>query len=521
MIPQTILYGSRALQCAAPSLLAALEMRAQEPGPWLTFYDGSRAEPYSGAALAARARQWSEVFVEAEIPFGSRVGIWHPNSPDFVASFFGAMGAGLVPVPLPWPVLESNLTQALHRLEPVIRCARIECVAAPARAAIEGSPLRWPFPHSAAGPVANRFPNPPAPSDTAFIQFTSGSTGQPRGAVISQHAALYNAQALVAGLGLCPSDIGVSWVPFFHDMGLIGVLLASLAGGFQVHVLRPSAFLLHPWHWLELASAVKATLTVGPDFGYALATRRSGDRAFSLASLTCAITGSEPIHESTLNAFSKRFAVSGFRRQSFVGAYGLAENTLGVSVGAAAVTGSSDRHGRSIPSVGTPLPGMTVAIEAVTNEIYVRSPSMMSGYFEAPEETARTLVDGWLRTGDLGVIADGTLQITGREKELVIRAGRKFHPSEIEQLVAHAVDAPPNGVFAFERVSGARDELVLVVEQRRVDVNADGTRLQVLIADALGLRIDRVEWVAAGRLPRTTSGKLRRSACAQEFGSAR
>jgi len=490
---------------AASTLLELLELRAEQDRPWLVFHHGHRTESFTVRDLLARAWVWSAGF---ETAVGRRVGIWHPNSPDFVAAFFGALGAGAIPVPLPWPVLEGDLTGPFEKLAPVIRRADLFAIAAPARTrAIEGP--NWVTPRAAHG-----FTHRPSAEDPAFIQFTSGSTGIPRGAVISQRAAVYNATALVHGLGLGPHDVGVSWIPFFHDMGLVGVLLASLVGGFTTHILRPSEFLLHPWTWLDLIGSVNATLTVAPDFGYAFAARRCREGKHQLGSLRCALTGSEPIHLSTLTAFCDRFAPGGFKPEAFVGAYGLAENTLGVCVGPALQPLYRDAHGHGLPGVGTPLPGMEIALHGPLGEICVRSPSLMTGYFDAPEETAAVLQDGWLHTGDLGVVEQGRLYVTGREKELVIKAGQKFHPSQIEQLVAGTVDAPPNGVAAFN----AADQLVLVIEQRRAIDPTDTARVRALIVERLGVRVDRVEWVAAGTLPRTTSGKLRRSACAEQFG---
>jgi len=500
---RALLKGGTPVPVEAATLLELLELRAGSRGPWLVFHHGHRVEAYSADDVLRRAWMWGAGM--RGLP-GARVGIWHPNSLDFVASFFGALGAGATPVPIAWPVLEGDLAGALERLDPVLARGELKAIAAPARTLLIAKGPGWVTPRAAHG-----FDGPRPTADApAFIQFTSGSTGLPRGAVISQRAAVYNATALVKGLGLGPHDVGVSWVPFFHDMGLVGVMLASLVGGFTTHVLRPSEFLLHPWTWLDLIDSAQATLTVAPDFGYGFAVRRCRERNPHLSSLRCALTGSEPIHASTLTAFCDRFAPGGFHPEAFVGAYGLAENTLGVTVGPAL-------SGHRLPSVGAPLAGMDVALDGPSSEICVRSPSLMTGYFEAPEETARALDGGWLRTGDLGRIEDGQLFVIGREKEVVIKAGQKFHPSQIEQLVATNVDAPPNGVAAF---NNAADELVLVIEQRRAIDPVDTARVRALIVDRLGVRVDRVEWVPAGSLPRTTSGKLRRSACAEQFGGA-
>lgn len=510
MAPTPVLSGGPPIAPCARSLLHALEQRAARDEPWLVFHHGSTVESFSAAQILQRAQGWTQGFAAAGVGRWQRVGIWQPNSVDFVAAFFGALGVGAVPVPLAWPVMEGNFEAALGHLEPIRARARIRFVAAPERAQVATVGVDWVSPRDAHQGWIHR----PGAEDTAFLQFTSGSTGQPRGVVISHLAALHNAHALVAGLGLTPADIGVAWIPFFHDMGLIGVLLASLVGGFSVHVLRPGEFLLHPWRWLELIGEAGASLTVGPDFGYAFAARRCGTRRFSLGSLRCALSGSEPIHLATLEAFEARFGPDGFRPEAFVGAYGLAENTLGVSVGPAHGRLYRDPRGRLTPTVGTPLPGVEIALDGPDGEICVRSQCLMKGYFEASEESKRALVDGWLRTGDLGVVEGGKLFITGREKDLVIKAGAKFHPSEIEQLVAGSLDAPPNGVAAFNDA----DQLVLVIEQRRIEPAPDSSRVRALIVERLGVRVDRVRWVPAGSLPRTSSGKLRRTACAEMFG---
>ncbi len=491
------------------TLLDALERRANGQRPWLVFHQGPSVQHVSAGDALERGQQWATAFIDAGVAPGQCVGIWQPNAPDFVAAFFGALLAGATPVPLAWPVIDSNVGATLERLRPILDRAHVRCISAPVDAGQPNDPARsWPL-----RAMHRTAPHQPTlgPEQPAFIQFTSGSTGLPRGAVISHAAALSNATALVAGLGLTPDDVAVSWVPFFHDMGLIGVLLSSLVGGFEVHVLRPSAFLLHPWHWLELVTQVRATLTVAPDFGYAFAARRCGARSFSLETLRCALTGSEPIQRSTLDAFTGRFGRDGFRPEAFVGAYGLAENTLGVSAGPALARTFVDPHGRRLPSVGQPLPGVEVRVER-SGEICVRSPSLFTGYFEDDDGTAGALKDGWLHTGDLGVIDRGHLFIVGREKDLIIKNGSKFHPAQFEELVAKTVDAPPNGVVAF---NDDEQHLVVAIEQRRASFATDSTSVRSLIAEHFGVRVDRVEWVPAGTLPHPASGKLRRHACAE------
>ena len=354
------------------------------------------------------------------------------------------------------------------------------------------------------------------------MQFTSGSTGDPRGAVISQRAALGSARSMASALELGPDDIGVSWLPFFHDMGLVGVLLTSLVARFPVHVLRPGDFLMRPRRWLDLVSTERATLTVGPNFAWELLVRRVAPDGLDLSSLRCALNGSEPIHRTTLDGFSAKFASAGFKRSAFLCVYGLAEATLGVAFSRPdAPRPDLEVAGRAVPSVGAVVPGVELCVadaegnlrrEGEEGELCVRGPTVMDCYFEHPDATAATMRGDWLRTGDLGVVQDGVVYVTGREKELVIQAGRKFHPYDIERVVAAMVEATPNGVAAVSRPDAQQgsEGLVVVIELRRQSGAIDPMLIKGELLRVLGVRADVIEFVAAGTLPRTTSGKVKR-----------
>jgi acyl-CoA synthetase (AMP-forming)/AMP-acid ligase II len=340
---------------------------------------------------------------------------------------------------------------------------------------------------------------------------------------------------MAEALDLGRSDVGVSWLPFFHDMGLVGVLLSSLAARFSVHILRPSEFLFRPRRWLEVLSAARATITAGPNFGYELVTRRVRETTgLDLSSVRHALNGSEPVHRQTMSAFSLRFAEVGFRAEAFRPAYGLAENTLGVSFASAADPDLRWRE-RLLTSVGRPIRGVQVRVAGPTGEelpadvegeIQVAGETVMSGYFAAPEATAEVFSSGWLRTGDLGIRSQGLLYVTGRLKELVIKAGQKFHPYDIERIVGDVLDVTPNGVAAFSRPSASlgTEELVVLAELRRQPVTDEHAillqRIRGRLLEDLGVRLDRLALVSAGVLPRTTSGKLRRAECAERFGAA-
>jgi acyl-CoA synthetase (AMP-forming)/AMP-acid ligase II len=522
------LRGSPELTVAAPSLAAALEARARLGGPWLTFHKG-KEPPVALDAQAALtlARGWSVALAEHGVGPGTRVGVLLPNAPDYIGAFFGAALLGAAAVPVPWPVMEGAPERTLADSAHLLDRARLTALATtPAMAT-----AAWPVPvvtGPALGPPRRA---PDQPLEAAFIQFTSGSTGRPRGAVLSHRAALSSATAMAAALEVTPGDVGVSWIPFFHDMGLVGVVLCSLVGGFQVHVLRPAEFLLRPSRWTELLSLTGATITVGPNFGFDLSARRGGTTAgLHLGSLRLALNGSEPIHRATLSSVERAWGPGGYPARAMSPVYGLAEATLGVCFGLGEGRGPDlTWQGREVVCVGRPLAGMEVKLlrdgagvpEGEEAEVCVRGPSLMSGYFEDPEATAAALRDGWLHTGDLGVVRDGRLHVTGREKELIIKSGRKFHPYDIERVVSETVETTPNGVAAFSLPEGPQgtEELVVVVELRRVGADPEAEQhIRAGLMDRLGVRADRVTLLPAGSLPRTTSGKVRRGECVARFG---
>lgn len=509
------------------SIAGALLAAARSDAVWLTFHGGSGAQPLSFAGAFSLAGRWARSLREGGVRPGDRVAILQPNGPGFVGAFFGAQLAGATAVPLPWPVVAAAGQHNHAALLALIRTADAAAIAAPADfEAARGFGL----PVVAAPALAPDACSTEAdPAQASFIQFTSGTTDAPRGAVISQSAAVASAWAMGLALGLDERDVGVSWLPLFHDMGLVGVLLCSLIFRFQIHLMSPAEFLLRPWRWLELLAEARATLTVAPNFGYELAVRRAGPaKHLDLSRLRHALDGSEPVHRATLDGFERRFVLP---KGTVRPVYGLAENTLGVCFGDGAAADLA-WEGRAVPSVGRPLPGTfvstrlengAVAPEGTVGEIAVRGPGLMTGYFRAPAATAAALRGGWLYTGDLGVVQGGRLHVTGREKDLVIKNGRKFHPYDIERIVAAAVDAPPSGVVAFSIPNprtGTEDLVVVAELRRRTDEAALLRLVRGRLLEELGVRPERLRLVGPGALPRTTSGKLRRRACAALFGAA-
>jgi acyl-CoA synthetase (AMP-forming)/AMP-acid ligase II len=503
---------------AHPSLLGWLRAHEGDERPWLVFEQAT----VRFCDAAPLARRWAKALADAGVTAGDRVAIFFPNSPDFVGAFFGTQWLGATAVPVPWPAtsLAADLPPGAKLL---LETCRAKVVCGPERVAGHGWEVR-------STPADVEWSGAPVEGPAAFIQFSSGSTGRPRGAVIGPRAAALSALAMAEGLALTRDDVGVSWLPFFHDMGLVGVMLSSLAAGFPVHVLQPGEFLLRPSRWLELCSKARATMTVAPNFAYELVLRRvRAPKDLELSALRSMLNGSEPVHRATIERFEAAFAPFGLRKGAVLPVYGLAENVLGVTFQAqGAPDADLPLDGRAVPSVGTPLRGLEVAVrdeagaiveEGVEGEVTVKGPTLMSGYFDDAESTAKALRDGWLHTGDRGVLRGGRLHLTGREKELIIKMGRKFHPADIERIVAEVADPPPNGVVAFSVDDAATNQeaLVVVVEQRRASETGLVDRIRGKVSAELGVMVDRVELVGAGALPRTTSGKLRRKECTARF----
>ena len=377
----------------------------------------------------------------------------------------------------------------------------------------------------------------------ALIQLTSGSTGHPRGVVLSHRAVLANLTAISFALPAGDDAREVTWLPLHHDMGLVGGLLYPLFNGFPVNVLSPLAFRTDPFLWLQTMSDVKATCTPAPPSAYAIATRmarKAEAHDLDLSALRCAMVGAEPIAPHVLRDFSGAFAPCGFRPQAFFPVYGLAEATVAVTFPHVLAETHVDRvdrtalerEGRAPPAgdgldaielvgVGRPLPGTELRIvrdgaavgDRVEGELHVRSPSLMDGYYGEPDATAEAIPDGWLATGDLGYIAGGSLFVTGRLKDLIIKGGHNLMPAPIEEI-AGAVDGVRAGCVAAVGVASASrgTERVVVVAETKVAAD-EHPQLARRVREALRLRgiaVDEVVLVEPGAIPRTTSGKVRR-----------
>ncbi|OKI46062.1 fatty acyl-AMP ligase [Micromonospora sp. CB01531] len=505
---------------------------------------------------------------------GDRAILVYPPSLDFIEAFLGCLAAGVIPVPV-YPPNPFKLKKDLAGFASITADAgargaltttgydRSRSVGAVTTLISKDTP-RWPaLPwhrtdrlRDPAGPVV--WHEPARLDQPAFLQYTSGSTATPRGVIISHGNLAHELAANATDLGLGPHVRGVFWVPQYHDLGLISVILSTIAGNAQTTLMSPLTFLQNPAVWFDVMARVRATHTAAPNFAYELAVRRTTpeQRArWDLRSLRTVMSAAEPIRQSTMDSFFAAFAGTGLTRDAFFPAYGLAEHTVSVSMGGSSVlrldtaalesgrvVESSD--GVSIFGCGrVTKPAAVVRIvdpasripcePGEVGEVWVDSPTKGLGYWGMAEQSYETFQArlaggyddgrGYLRTGDLGFFHDSELFITGRSKDMIIVRGRNLYPVDIEDSVrdCHPL-IRPGGVAAFGADIEGSEQLVLFVEARRdrpsaaeADEIVQAVRRRVYAEFQLGCHA--VVLGRAGTVRKTTSGKVRRLACRQAY----
>jgi 1-acyl-sn-glycerol-3-phosphate acyltransferase len=387
-------------------------------------------------------------------------------------------------------------------------------------------------------------------SDIAFIQYTSGSTGQPKGVALTHTNLLANIRAMAGAIDATPRDVFVSWLPLYHDMGLIGAWLAPLYVGFPLVVMSPLAFLSKPLRWLQAMHRWRGTLSAGPNFAYELCLKRIDDAALAgldLSAWRLAFNGAEAVSPDTVRRFAERFAVCGLRPEAVAPVYGLAEASVGLLFPPLGRVAPVDviarepfsRERRALPAApddagalrfvacGRPLPGHAVRIldeagldvgERIEGRLEFQGPSATRGYFRNPEQTAKLLHDGWLDSGDRAYRADGDIYITGRVKDIVIRGGRNLYPQELEEAVGQ-VEGVRKGcvaVFGSPEPATGTERLVVLAEVRPAADDARTTLRDAVsraVIDAIGEPPDEIVLAPPHTVLKTSSGKVRRSAC--------
>ncbi len=535
------------------------------------FYSGrgKLTHTLSYTDLREQAQRLARRLNGLALPRGSRMALVADTTPDFLRFFFACQYAGLIPVPLPISLHLGGHEAYVTQLRRLIQNCQASLAMAPegfepfleeASSGLNLALVGGPEVFASLDETQNSL-CPLASHELAYIQYTSGSTRWPRGVEVTQAAVMTNLSGIIRnGLQVRSGDRCVSWLPFYHDMGLVGFVLGPIASQLSVDYLSTRDFAMRPRSWLSLMTKSRATISFSPSFGYELCVRRLGEDAkeqYDLSTWRIAGVGAETIRADSLLRFAKALKPNGFTAQSFVACYGMAECSLAItfaplSKGLAVdrVDGdwlSDKQEARPLPTsltktdlqetrcskfvnCGTPLPGYEVQIrnpdghvlgERESGTIFVRGASIMRGYFNDPKLTSEVLSsEGWLNTGDIGYWINNSLVVIGRSKDLIIINGRNIWPQDLEFLAEQQSEIRPGDSSAFSVSDPDREELAIMViqcresneEKREQLVN----RLRSLVFSELSIPC-HIELIPPRTLPRTSSGKLSRSRAKADF----
>jgi acyl-CoA synthetase (AMP-forming)/AMP-acid ligase II len=575
------------------TLVEILRWRAQQQPDQRTYTylsDGeSEGDHLTYAALDCRARSIGAL-LQSYRARGERALLLHPAGLEFIAAFFGCLYAGVIAVPLPPPNL-AQPQRTLPRLRAIIRDAQPSVVLTTSAilANTEGlftqapelQKMRWLATDTVTASLAQEWRDPAVTSNTlALLQYTSGSTAEPKGVMICHGNLLHNSSYINRLLALIPNSITVTWLPAFHDMGLTNGIIQPVYKGRPCYLIPAVSFVMRPIRWLQAISRYQATISGGPNFAYELCARRitpAERETLDLSSWDVAYNGAEPVRADTMKRFAATFASCGFRPSAFHPCYGLAETTLLVSGGSLRdemvrtvqtaaleqnrVVDACAHHEnvRTLVGSGHALhdtriviahpESLTACVPDEVGEIWVSGPSVTKGYWNRPEETERacraylkdTGEGPFLRTGDLGFMKDGELFVTGRLKDLIIISGRNLYPQDIELTVEQSHPAiRPTCCAAFSVDATGEEHLIVVAEiepqyqpaartppdgeaharpngRLPLDVEAVVRAIRRAVAEEHDARVHTVVLLRAGRIPKTTSGKVQRHACQTSF----
>ncbi len=516
---------------------------------------------YEGACQAAAGLQ------QHGLQPGETVAIMLPTSHSYFFSFLGILLAGGIPVPIYPPARPSQIEDHLRRHVRILNNAQTTLLITVPEAKLVAhllqshvSSLRQVITAEDLSAAKGSMPHFTAAkaSEIAFLQYTSGSTGNPKGVILTHSNLLANLRAMGEAIEVTSDDLFVSWLPLYHDMGLIGAWLGSLYFGFPLVVMSPLAFLARPQRWLWAMHHHRGTLSAAPNFAYELCLHKIDDntlQGLDLRSWRMAFNGAEPVSPGTIRRFSNRFSAFGFRPEAFAPVFGLAESSVGLAFpppgrippidriqrtalttsGLAIPAAATEHQVLEFPACGQPLAGHPIRIvdadgqllpERREGHLQFRGPSATSGYYRNPEETQRLFDGSWLNSGDLAYIAEGDLYITSRVKDLIIRAGRNIYPYELEEAVG-CIPGIRKGcvaIFATTDHSTATESVVVLAETRETtpdSLKKLQDQIDALATDLLEMRPDSIILAPPHTVLKTSSGKIRRSACRELYEQGR
>ena len=570
-VRQPALEKTEAAPHNAQTLLEVLtwhvDRHPQRPHIYL-YGEGDEPEEITYAALLEGAQAIAAGLRHHDLQPGQTVAIMLPTSRDYLFSFYGVLLAGGVPVPIYPPARLSQLEDHLRRHAGILNNALASLLITVPEAQLVARLLKAQVPQlrrvvtpqqlSGEGGEVEPFQFALQGEDVALLQYTSGSTGNPKGVVLTHAELLANIRAMGEVIKADSSDVFVSWLPMYHDMGLIGAWLGSLYYACPLVLMSPLAFLARPSRWLWAIHKHRATLSAAPNFAYELCLSKVQDsdiEGLDLSSWRSAYNGAEPVSPQTVRRFNERFASYGFKQTTMAPVYGLAECAVGLAFppsgraplidciqretfeasGKAVPVEKTDANALEFVACGQPLPGYQIRIvdpagrelpEREEGRLQFRGPSVTRGYFRNPEKT-RDLFDGeWLDSGDLAYMAAGDVYLTSRVKDIIIRAGRNIYPYEVEEAVGNIVGIRKGCVAIFgcrEEVSGTERVVVLAETRETADTILARLRTQVIdvATDLLGTPPDDVVIAPPHTVLKTSSGKIRRAGSRELYEQGR
>lgn len=539
--------------------LSARITRAASRGGAITFLGAGEPDRVPWSRLHEEARSYASVLQGRGVAPGDHVALLGPTSREMVTAIEATWLAGATTVVLPLPMRMGAMDEFVAQTRARILSADCAVVVAdPSLAGFlapePGDPGVLLFPEivaAAANTVGFQTPKED-PSALAILQFTSGSTSDPKGVMLPQECVCNNIDAIAAGAHVDPStDVVVSWLPLYHDMGLIGLFGTCITTGTDMVLAAPQDFLAQPARWMQWMSDHRGTITAGPNFSYALAARALRRmEGLDLSQWRIAANGAEHIDPATMDDLIEAGEPHGFKSEAIFCVFGMAEATLAVAFpepgtgmrregvdraalendfrAVPAAVGADPESVRHFARLGSSVQGIDIRIvnpstgeevgESVVGELEVRGNSVTPGYYRRPDVTEESFHDGWFRSGDLAYLVEGELVICGRIKDMIIVGGRNIYPQDVEKVTGSIAGVRPGNVIAFGiRGRKGKEALVVVAETKADDLSELRDAVSLKVCDSIGLPPQDVVLVKPGTLPKTSSGKLQRQLCRARY----